>query len=808
MLAANRLGMCEGEYAFVALDLYQNDIIGSGKNGWRQNDSYDAAAKHAYAALFVLTLMDKRPLPEYQKFERAVRRQAERDYGPRHSVDINYHTGAFHDSVIMFASTVNLTVAEGGKVDKEHIIPLTQRFWGIKWEGGASGKVYIDPFGDRSDDHSLYHMISEESGEFVVVANYFGYKKNYEEVANISWPNGRPPLNKPYCGYMGESPLCVVKGLPITEIVVGVALGILVLVGITGFLMYKRAREEVNLSSMDWLAQWSELTYNDGANRKSHNSVTTVNSSKTESTKKHDKMTLNFTTSNSFSKTHQVFFRGNLVLLRMCEKRKIELTKELRDEVKSVRIVIHENLMRFVGAILGPEQTAVLLEFCSKGNLQNLLTNDAFKLDDLFKTSLINDIIKGMIYIHTSPVHIHGRLNSRCCYIDSRFVLKIGDYGLPTFYDNPPPFSPDNEYFTALLWRAPEVINHTTGRTQEADVYSFGIIMQEIILREEPFAMYPLSAEESVRRVMKNMEPPFRPTIKSEAASVPLTALMEKCWAQNPSNRPRFQEIRSIMRQISRNDEQQGNIMDVLLRRMEQYAQNLESLVEEKTQAFLEEKRKSDQLLNQLLPKVVAEQLKKGQPVHPETYENVSIYFSDIVGFTTLSSESTPMEIVDFLNDLYTCFDGTIIQYDVYKVETIGDSYMCVSGLPVRNGLEHAAQIVKMALSLLGHVTTFKIRHRPNDQLKLRIGIHSGPCVAGVVGLTMPRYCLFGDTVNTASRMESTGEALKIQISSATKILLDTFGTFECEERGEIPVKGKGQIRTFWLLREQVQLTV
>lgn len=114
--------------------------------------------------------------------------------------------------------------------------------------------------------------------------------------------------------------------------------------------------------------------------------------------------------------------------------------------------------------------------------------------------------------------------------------------------------------------------------------------------------------------------------------------------------------------------------------------------------------------------------------------------------------------MVDFLNDLYSTFDRIIGFYDVYKVETIGDAYMVVSGLPERNGDDHAREIGLMALAILDAVHSFTIQHKPDYQLKLRIGIHSGPVCAGVVGQKMPHYCLFGDTVNTASRMESTGE--------------------------------------------------
>ena len=114
---------------------------------------------------------------------------------------------------------------------------------------------------------------------------------------------------------------------------------------------------------------------------------------------------------------------------------------------------------------------------------------------------------------------------------------------------------------------------------------------------------------------------------------------------------------------------------------------------------------------------------------------------------------------------------------------------MCISGLPKRNGVMHVAHIANMALDLAICAFNFKIRHRPNDRLRIRIGMHSGPVVAGVVGMKMPRYCLFGDTVNTASRMESNSRPMKIHMTEASKELLDGLGGFNMRQRGTVDVK-------------------
>uniref|UniRef100_A0A9J8BG07 guanylate cyclase n=1 Tax=Cyprinus carpio carpio TaxID=630221 RepID=A0A9J8BG07_CYPCA len=235
-------------------------------------------------------------------------------------------------------------------------------------------------------------------------------------------------------------------------------------------------------------------------------------------------------------------------------------------------------------------------------------------------------------------------------------------------------------------------------------------------------------------------------------------------------------------------------------KQMTEWIQDYAQSLREKTEDLRRERRLAEDLLHQMLPKSVAKQLRQHKHVEAESYEKVTIFFSDIVGFTVISASCTPLQVVEMLNNLYMCFDTRIDSYDVYKVETIGDAYMVVSGLPERNGDRHADEIAKMSLDLVAAVRQVLIPHMPNKRLQLRAGIHTGPCVAGIVGYKMPRYCLFGDTVNTASRMESTSLPQKIHASSATYLALMKDNVYELQLRGEIEVKGKGKMNTYWLI--------
>ncbi|RXN00829.1 Vitellogenin [Acipenser ruthenus] len=363
------------------------------------------------------------------------------------------------------------------------------------------------------------------------------------------------------------------------------------------------------------------------------------------------------------------------------------------------------------------------------------------------RLSFATDIARGMAYLHQHRI-FHGRLHSKNCVIDDRWVCKIADYGLTMYRKE------DFEKVTSgfhekinRIYCAPEVFLGTcTNATPAADIYSYSIILIEIATRCDL-----ISVDTGPEKTDVLWRPPL-PEMRNE-----------KMDNDCPKQADYFE--------------------------MEKYSKHLEAIVAERTQDLLQEKQKTDRLLYSMLPKPVADDLRQGRTTEAQSYSNATVYFRqvlqycgrhcyhDIVGFTQLSGASTPHQVVDFLNKLYTTFDDIIDSYDVYKVETIGDAYMVVSGVPNENGINHAGEIASMALDLVEVCHAFEIPHKPDMQLKIRAGIHSGPVVAGVVGTKMPRYCLFGDTVNTASRMESTSEVscasifLLIKLISKTKTM-------------------------------------
>lgn len=211
------------------------------------------------------------------------------------------------------------------------------------------------------------------------------------------------------------------------------------------------------------------------------------------------------------------------------------------------------------------------------------------------------------------------------------------------------------------------------------------------------------------------------------------------------------------------------------------------------------EQARSERLLLNVLPQKIARILKKDDRIIAERAEEVSILFADIVQFTQLSEEMDPVALVELLNEIYSYFDTLIAGNGLEKIRTIGDNYMVAAGLPTPRP-DHAPALARTALAMQDYLDGYS-RGGPLGDLQLRLGMNSGPVVAGVIGRQRFHYDTWGDTVNVASRMQSHGLPGKIQITRATYELLKD--EFICEARGPIHIKGKGQMETWFLVAER-----
>ena len=207
------------------------------------------------------------------------------------------------------------------------------------------------------------------------------------------------------------------------------------------------------------------------------------------------------------------------------------------------------------------------------------------------------------------------------------------------------------------------------------------------------------------------------------------------------------------------------------------------------------ERERSERLLRSMLPAAIAEELKAGPKTIATRHPSVSVLFADLVGFTSLSERLTAGELVTLLEGIFGRFDAIVAAHGVEKVKTIGDAYMIIAGAPADRP-DHAQVLARLGLALITEANAF--RARVDLPIALRVGIASGPVIAGVIGETKPAYDVWGDTVNAAARMESHGEPGRVQVTAETAGLLRD--AFELEARGTVVIKGKGTMDTWWLL--------
>uniref|UniRef100_A0A1A8BQE8 Guanylyl cyclase C n=1 Tax=Nothobranchius kadleci TaxID=1051664 RepID=A0A1A8BQE8_NOTKA len=629
---------------------------------------------------------------------------------------MNDYMAAYHDSVLHIGQVMR-EIAAKNQTEIQQMDFVNVNYFRNTSFNGTAGDYKLDVHGDR--DANLSVIYTTTGNEYKVLFTFdteYNQTKLVDKAPSFIWGK-RLPEYKPD------------TGPALQDVIVGVLAVTVVVVATIAFIFYRQNRKDRLLRK-----RWSHISPD--LISLLEDSELNVISLKIEDEREKVKF-----------KVRRALYDKKIVNLKELKNSDGNFNKTQRIELNALLHIDYYNLTKFYGTVKFDEGVFGVFEYGERGCLRHVL-NDKVSypeetfMDWEFKISVMYDIAKGMSYLHASSIQVHGRLKSTNCVVDNRMVVKITDFGCNAFLSS----SKD-------LWTAPEHLRNQD-TSQKGDVYSFAIISQEIILRKSTF--YTQSCCDRSEKLSRVMTSCLRPDLNFETASekeLEVYMMIRSCWDEDPEKRPDFKKVENCLgKAISKIHNQDESYMDNMIRRLQMYSRNLEHLVEERTALYKAERDRADCLNFMLLPGPVVKSLKETGVVEPELYDEVTIYFSDIVGFTTLCQYSTPMEVVDMLNDIYKGFDSIVDHHDVYKVETIGDAYMVASGLPKRNGNRHAVDICRMALDILAFMGTFQLRHLPGIPVWIRIGVHSGPCAAGVVGMKMPRYCLFGDTVNTASQ--------------------------------------------------------
>ncbi|KAK7919353.1 hypothetical protein WMY93_010637 [Mugilogobius chulae] len=730
-MEAERQGLMNGDYIFFLVQHFEDNL-------WKYalNNRINQAAIKAFEMAFVIGQKSYEGYEYYDFFDQ-----------------VSPYSAYLHDAVLLYAMGLKEVLKDGKDPHNgQELLTRLKNKHNIRFYG-ASGLVHFDEDGERNLDYSIYDLQHiGDATKFVPVLNYESQSKTVRATAmfpSMIWPKGKPPSDNPECGFNNELCEWLTNDIALLTLLVSFPFIGVIAVLCIGVLVLQKLRLQTKLDdSCWWLISYSDITIirDPTATRAISLSTTASHSGSggSQSNFSNNSYGLKDKTGKENVFASLGLYQGNQVAIKYLKDHMgINVQKpSLIAEFNQMKEMKHENLVQFFGVCNEPPNVCLVMQYCRKGSLKDIFASDA-ELDSMFKFSFAYDIVNGMEFIHKSCMKFHGNLKPSTCLVDSRLQIKLSGFGLWEFKNTPKKkiASLETPNYEEMYWTAPELlrqVGHHCYGTPKGDVYSFALII-DCYAAEDSFPRRTSTSNLSEQLCEEN-----------------INSVLRACWSENPDHRPPFGSIRRQLKETS--PDSHANILDNMVDKLEKYANHLEEVVEERTNQLTAEKARADRLLSSMLPRPAD----GGRSVEPRSYELVTIFFSDIVGFTSMCSVSSAMEVVTFLNDLYSLFDDIIKMYDVYKVETIGDAYMVASGLPIVNENKHAIEICTMALHFMTVIKDFKIRHMPYESLAIRVGIHSGPVVAGVVGTTMPRYCLFGDTVNMASRMESNSLPLKI----------------------------------------------
>ncbi|CAD5225470.1 unnamed protein product [Bursaphelenchus okinawaensis] len=805
MLAASDEDMLGQDYVYILMQsdggAYKTPML------WVGTDGRDDEAKKAFMSTLIIDKPTAVLSSEYN--ERVMELVKEYPWycsgcstDTGNASSLSYYLG---DAVLTYLYALNRTIemyktqADVDAMVRNSTILLANM---AETMANLEGDTTIMSSGRRSVDYALYGLdpdgsqntwafvasVSQQSNKF----NLDLFTPNYTNAKTTIWANrkGYVPLNEPICGYLENR--CPTS--PVTIVLITVAcvfLMISFLLLFIGCCMYFQRNQRRRLNAL-WQVDYHMLVKPDHKSEgmKSQRSLST------------NSLSLITVEGNQFENVKLFYYQYELVVARKFDR--FQFNPAIEAELREMRQLDHPQLNRFLGIAMYGQVGYKIYRYCERGTIESVLDEYQEKIDERIANSMIKNIVEGLFYIHNSHFGAMGCLNSDACVVDDRFQVKLQYYGLHIIKEHQT-VALDNK---KALYLAPELLRQTPitlAGTLPGDIYSLSIILTQIVTRRSVWSISEenLAIDMITRRIIKRTEPLERPSLHYDSTvyvDPTLLTIIQNSMAEEPEQRPDIKYIRGVMKTLENG--RKSNLMDYMFALMEDTAMDLEQQVQQRTAELIDEQRKANLLLYRMMPAEAVDVLRRGESVEPELYEAATVFFSDIVGFTVLSSKSTPLQIIAFLNQVYTVTDDVIEQHDVYKVETIGDGLHCVSGVPIRNGNNHVKEICDMALTLQKAVKLLYLPHLPNEKIEMRFGVHSGPCVTGIVGMTAPRYCVFGDTVSLAAKMESTSKPGQIHVSPVTKALLDKHfhSTYNLVDRGEIIVKGRDPMNTHWLM--------
>ena len=433
----------------------------------------------------------------------------------------------------------------------------------------------------------------------------------------------------------------------------------------------------------------------------------------------------------------------------------------------------HNNIVSTMGVSYGNgDEILIVNEYMGQGSLYDLIHNKTFDMDVVLVLSLLKDVAAGMSYLHNRSRPVIGRnIRSHHLLLDNNYRCHIG-----TSFHKPDPGG------RAAVWLAPEILRGER-ISKRSDIYAFGMFMYELIYKSEPFNNEDSSAI-LVEIMDTEADEPKRPQINRRPSlnlelENPLIDLMMACWSEDPMERPTIQTVNDRL------------------------------TIFKHEPVYKEAKRQNEQnqkILESNFPPYILDALRKGEPIPYREHPSVTVFFSDIVGFTTISSSLQPVDVMSMLNRLYRGFDDLVVKHNLYKVETVADAFLAVGNMHTEQ-TDHVTRVANFALEALEYALGVKIDEDKEDCLTVRIGLHTGSIVGSVVGspTSNPRFSLFGDAMNVGSRMETTSEPGRIQLSEPIALILkDSPLSVRLRRRaGSQFIKGKGYMITYWLASDK-----